>query len=393
MTNKKLSFYACIPVLGAIGLSLFFVLQQARYLALENESSVSSLLTETSAPSGFSFAESVRNFHFPTDHLAHKDFRSEWWYFTGNLRDKNEREYGFDLTVFRFGLKPEQSADLSPFRSSQIFLAHFAIADVERKQYLSDEKFSRELVGVTGISEEPFKIQIENWSITQIDNQNEHWALVADNRDYSINLNLEAIRPVVLQGEHGLSRKSAKPGNASYYYSIPKLTVEGAIKIGNDDIAVTGSAWFDREWSTSALEVGQVGWDWFGLHIANDMELMFYQIRQANGKPSLESHGVLILDNGAREIKLGHQVKLTPLRYWTSEKTRARYPIKWRLSVAEESLDIIISAKFNAQQWDGTFVYWEGAVTTNGVFRGREINGQGFLEMTGYDVRPKYNRQ
>ncbi len=350
-------------------------------------SSVSSLLTATNNPAGFTRADSPKDFSFPKDHFPHERFRSEWWYFTGNLRGADNKDYGFDLTIFRFGLHPNPSSGPSPFRRSQIFLAHFALADIGAEQYLSDEKFSREILGISGVTSDPLSIAVENWSITQTDPEKEHWAIKADNGKFGMALSLRAIRPIVLQGEHGLSRKSSTPGNASYYYSIPKLSVDGSITIAQQDISVTGSAWFDREWSTSVLESGQVGWDWFGLHIADDMELMFYQIRRANGKPASESHGVLILDGGARQIPLGKEVKLTPLAFWTSKTSLARYPIKWRLTAVEQSLDLIITARFEDQQWDGTFIYWEGAVTTSGVYQGKRINGSGFLEMTGYDVR------
>ena len=37
----------------------------------------------------------------------------------------------------------------------------------------------------------------------------------------------------------------------------------------------------DREWSTSALGAGQVGWDWFALQLSDGSELMYYQLRLA----------------------------------------------------------------------------------------------------------------
>jgi predicted secreted hydrolase len=36
---------------------------------------------------GFAQATAVRDFVFPADHAAHPDFRTEWWYFTGNVFD------------------------------------------------------------------------------------------------------------------------------------------------------------------------------------------------------------------------------------------------------------------------------------------------------------------
>jgi len=392
MIQQPLRVSLCLVVLATILLSLFYVSRNALLSLANRNSSVSALLGEVNSQQDFSFAVEHRDFKFPKDHSPHDDFRSEWWYFTGNLRGADEQEYGFDLTIFRFAIAPKAKTPelidkASPFRSSQIYLAHFAIADVTGAKYLSAEKFSRALPGLTGASNPPLRLQVDNWSIEQSDPENEHWVLKASTTNFGMDLRLKAKRPVVLQGERGLSKKSTEPGNASYYYSIPKLHAEGEISIGQKAIPVTGDAWFDREWSTSALEQGQIGWDWFGLHIADDVELMYYQIRQANGKTAKESHGVLILENGQRRIDLGQNVKLVPLEYWTSSNTNARYPVKWRISIPSEELNIVVTAKFNDQQWAGSFVYWEGAVDTVGHYQQREILGQGFLEMTGYDRR------
>src|SRR4030095_8207035 len=45
-------------------------------------------------------------FEFPRDHFAHQDFKTEWWYFTGNVRDESGRRFGYQLTFFRQGIRP-----------------------------------------------------------------------------------------------------------------------------------------------------------------------------------------------------------------------------------------------------------------------------------------------
>ena len=128
-----------------------------------------------------------------------------------------------------------------------------------------------------------------------------------------------------------------------------------------------------------------IGWDWFGLHLNHDTELMYYQIRHANGKRDEQSHGSLFLDSGQTQIPLGKEVKLEPLAYWRSPETNARYPIAWRLSADEHLLDLEIKAKFDAQEWHESFIYWEGAVTVKGYLNSLPIDGEGFVELTGYD--------
>lgn len=368
-----------------ISICVSYVASSALNFVSTKQSSVSGLLTETRPPKGFSYAIEPHDFRFPRDHAAHPKFRSEWWYFTGNLVGKNGRDYAFDITFFRFALQAEEFTSQSPFRTSQIYLAHFAVADIENQTYLHAEKLARAFPEVAGATIDPIRVQVGNWSITQTNSSDEHWLLEAATKQFGMQLKLEAMRPIVLQGQNGLSRKSHEPGNASYYYSIPKLSVNGALSLDGETIDVSGDAWFDREWSTSALANGQVGWDWFGLQIADDIELMYYQIRRKDGRKNQENHGVLILDNGATNVILGSEIILTPLDYWTSPETSARYPISWRLQAPEHALDITVTAKFNDQQSTDTFTYWEGAVTTQGSFGQRTIQGHGFLEMTGYD--------
>ena len=99
----------------------------------------------------------------------------------------------------------------------------------------------------------------------------------------SIELELETAKPVVLNGDQGLSQKGRETGNASYYYSYTRMPTRGTVTVGFKTFEVQGSSWLDREWSTSALEEGQVGWDWFALQLSDGRDLMVYRLRQADG--------------------------------------------------------------------------------------------------------------
>ncbi len=53
--------------------------------------------------SGFARVTGPRAFAFPVDHGAHPDYQTEWWYYTGNLRSADGRQWGYQLTFFRRG--------------------------------------------------------------------------------------------------------------------------------------------------------------------------------------------------------------------------------------------------------------------------------------------------
>ena len=110
------------------------------------------------------------DFQFPRDHAAHPDYKTEWWYYTGNLKSYDGRGYGYQLTFFRNSLAPDMSNRSSEFASNQVYMAHFAVTDVSRKQYKSFERYSRgSLIGLAGAKAEHsnYAVWREDWAATQ----------------------------------------------------------------------------------------------------------------------------------------------------------------------------------------------------------------------------------
>ena len=84
--------------------------------------------------------------------------------------------------------------------------------------------------------------------------------------------------------------------------------------VGGETVAVAGLAWLDREWGTSSLEPGIVGWDWFALHLSDGGNLMFYRLRTAGGAASSFSGGTLVSVDGARTRLAASDVEVAPRR-------------------------------------------------------------------------------
>ena len=70
------------------------------------------------ADSGFARVTAPRAFQFPRDHGPHPEYKTEWWYYTGNLEAENGEHFGFQLTFFRQGLAPE--APGAPSKEPQV---------------------------------------------------------------------------------------------------------------------------------------------------------------------------------------------------------------------------------------------------------------------------------
>jgi predicted secreted hydrolase len=331
---------------------------------------------------GFARAFEPREFEFPQDHSAHPDFATEWWYLTGNLHSENGRRFGYQLTLFRVGLQPGEAAYDSDWRSNQVYMGHLAISDIAGEQHYSAERFARAAAGLAGARADPFEVWLGPWSL-QSESGLFPLQLEAHDTDMGLSLELQAgNKPMLLQGERGLSRKSATPGNASYYYSFTRLPTTGELRVGDLVYRVQGDSWMDREWSSSALDANQVGWDWFALQLDDGRELMFYQLRTRQGGVHAFSRGTLVDADGSVHRLLPEQVRLTPERYWQADDG-TRYPVDWRLRVADYGLDLEVQAALDDQLMDHTVHYWEGAVDVSGSHR-----GLGYLELSGYAGTP-----
>jgi predicted secreted hydrolase len=337
---------------------------------------------EASDLEGFERAFAVRDFEFPADHAPHPGFRSEWWYFTGNAFGEGGRRFGYHVTFFRTATRPDpEPSGGSDWRTNQLWMAHFAVVDVASGQSHAAERFARGALGLAGAVAEPFRAHVDAWSVRSAEpSAFGPLRLEAADGGFAVDLTLEPQKPVVLQGDRGLSQKGPEPGNASQYYSLTRLGVSGTIRFDGEDVPIaSGTGWFDREWSTSALGAGQVGWDWFALHLEDGRDLMWYQLRREDGSTDSLSSGTLVAKDGSAQRLAANDVVLEPIGTWTSPRSGAAYPAGFRLRIPGQGLDLRVDAAVSDQELDLTFRYWEGAVDVSGSHP-----GHGFLEMTGY---------
>lgn len=331
------------------------------------------------ADSGFARVTAPRAFQFPRDHGPHPEYKTEWWYYTGNLEAENGEHFGFQLTFFRQGLAPE--APGAPGRASdwgtrQAYMAHFALTRASDDRFVSAERFSRGAAGLAGAQADPYRVWLEDWAAEA---DGDAVRLRAVNSDDRLELRVRPVKPVVLQGDQGLSQKSDEPGNASSYYSLTRLEADGALTIDGQTYRVSGTAWLDREFGTSALGPDSVGWDWFAFQLADNREIMFYQLRRKDGTTEPHSGGSLVAADGSTTRLTRDDVRVETLATWTSPRTGAVYPARWRFRIPSQGIDLEVTPYAPDQELDVSYAYWEGAVQIDGT-----AEGNGYVEMTGY---------
>ena len=351
-----------------------------------------SAFTAVAADDGFLQVTGPCRLSFPADHGPHTDYRTEWWYYTGNLTDGDNRRFGFQLTFFRSGLQPpgnrRQWPDpASAWRTDQIYLAHAAISDIGGGRHLHAERMARPVLSLAGADQVDgmVTIHVHGWQAVIAP---EAHRLRADADAFALTFDLTSDKPVVLHGDSGYSRKGQSPERASCYYSFSRLQATGTLTIDGTRHAVQGSAWMDHEFSTAPLQPGITGWDWFSLQLGDRTEIMIFLLRQPDGTLNPASSGTYVLPSGqTRHLSRG-DVRIEPLSYWTSPHSDARYPVEWQVAVVPLELKLTVTANLDDQEMhtpnSTNVVYWEGSVQAKGTRNGKAIDGVGYVELTGY---------
>lgn len=344
------------------------------------------LIAPSTDLAGYARAIDAYAWDFPRDFGAHNAFQTEWWYYTGNLATDDGRRFGYQFTIFRRAIAPENSESDSEFRTNQIYMAHFTVSDIAGQRFYHEQRFSRGAAGLAfalpddGQPDAAYQVVLDNWRIEAGDAPNVT-TITAQADGFAIDLTLADVKGVALQGQDGLSPKSDEPGNASYYYSQPRQLTTGTLALGGEAFVVSGASWKDHEFSTSALGPEALGWDWFGLQFDDGRELMVGQIRQVDGGKEPAFGGLLIEADGSTRYLNADDFTITPTGTWQSPHTGATYPAGWGITLngADGFTFAVTPLQADQELYDSEPAYWEGAVALSGG-----VTGYGYAELTGY---------
>ncbi len=322
---------------------------------------------------------------FPGDHLPHPEFKTEWWYFTGNVSDEAGRRFGYQLTFFRQGLRPPgaRPAGQSRFIVDDLKFAHFTVTEVTDKRFHFQQRLSRGAFGEAGFASPAALAWIEDWQLSQLPGGG--FTLSAKTPEAAITFALAEGKPWTIHGIDGISQKADGPGHASHYYSGTRMPTSGQLTVGGRSFAVRGDTWFDHEWATNQLAPEQVGWDWYSLQFADGTELMLYALRRRDGTLDPNSSATFIAADGTTRHLRREEFTLRPLSWWKSKATGGQYPIAWELSIPALELSCRVTTPVENQELVLLpIAYWEGLIDVRGTRARRELNGHGYLELTGY---------
>ncbi len=356
------------------------------------------------AAADWSLAVPGGSYRFPADHAWHPDYKTEWWYFTGNLQTADGKTYGYELTFFRQGtLPPDRLAALFPagqprsrFVQGDFKFAHFAVSDLAGHHFYFTERTTRGAFGEAGFGPAPTGdpaaprgplAWLEDWQL--VPQEDGTWHLTARSASptpMAVDFLVRPAKPPVVHGEDGVSQKAAGLGNASHYYSFTRLETTGTLTLGDNAAAsVHGDSWFDHEWASNQLAADQVGWDWFCFQFDDGTEMMLYAMRRRDGSVDPVSAGTFVDAAGQSTHLERTDFQLEPARTWKSRQTEATYPIAWKVSVPRLELAFSLEPALDDQELVlPPISYWEGATRVAGQRAGKAIAGKGYMELTGY---------
>ncbi|HLY12798.1 MAG TPA: lipocalin family protein [Candidatus Limnocylindrales bacterium] len=354
-----------------------------------------SLRPEPVATPGPSQAADPVPIQLPLDDGAH-DRLTEWWYYTGHLRDlASGAEYGFEYVIFR--------AERGGFPVT--WASHLAITDQAQGlfQYAQRSVVGPEVDQVPGPGRgfaldlgpdptDPSTAGRPPWTMAGVGG-NDHLAAQLSPAEATtagvpaglgLDLTLTSAKPAVLEGGSGWI--DFGPAGGSYYYSRTDLLVTGTIDVDGHALQVDGTAWFDHQWG-DFIAVGGGGWDWFAVNLADGTDLTISLVRAADGTDALV-YGTLVDASGRASHLDRSAFSVQATAHWTSPLTGVTYPAGWTVSIPGQALQISLRPTVAGQELDTRattgVIYWEGSQVVQAVHAGQAIGGQGYVELTGY---------
>jgi len=332
---------------------------------------------------------------FPRDHWSHPGYKTEWWYFTGQLVAESDstRRFGYQFTFFRVGVTPTPLALASTWAMTDLIMGHLAISDpVSGKHWFAEVVWrANGVLGGFGMSPDPRVAWSRGpagtsgtWELEWRDGGFAFRA--ADTRQgISLELATQSGKPLVFQGPNGFSAKAVGNRSASLYYSQTRLATTGTVEVDGERFRVVGESWMDKEFGSNQLGQEQIGWDWFSLRLDDGRDLMVYQLRNSAGEVDY-ARATVVGPNGRPEYLEASGFELSVTDRWTSPATKTRYPSRWRLRVPGSGLELTVVPEMEAQENVSRLIpnlfYWEGSVRVLGP--AGQLLGRGYVELTGY---------
>ena len=316
--------------------------------------------------------EKFKPLKFPRDEQKH-DHIIEWWYFNGHLKTKNGRTFSYMNTLF--AAKPNKVAiplaKRLPLKTW--YFAHYLLTDHQKQKVWS------KIVPVSFVDKKSFTlpllwVQYDN-SCLLVETKLFNYQIVND----LVDLNLSAKKKPLLVNNKGFIDLGDK---ATYYYSLSRLKTKGLIKAGKKWLEVSGLSWMDHQWAQTPLTKNDK-WTWFSLQLNNGIDIICF----VYGDKNKIFHATMLDKNNRQKITNNLFLKIGRIKY-ASPDTGAIYQLDYEIYLPDWDLKLNVKPLNRKQEMVfGPLNYWEGPIKVEGMYFGKKISGQGFLEITGCPMK------
>ena len=361
----------------------------------------------------------------PLDAGPHdKDAAIEWWYFNALMKTESGKNYAVVGSFFRLGLAATNKghyliysladldtkkvittgsildkANVTLLKAYLAASALFARADdpavmpllaaLQKNQLPAPHKIATETARVT---EKPrFSIAMDGNAFAQKSDDGRMWQASLTDPTFALTLDFDQPadgRAPMLVG--GAGKTGLDTPDDMYYLSLTHTSISGLLTIKNADGTartenVSGAGWVDRQWGRSWI-VRDNGWDWFGVHLSDDSDLIVYRIKDNKTGKVLRAEATLQKADGSQSVDTA--VTFASTGTWKDPTSSITFPEHFAVNLNTLGYKLIFTPAFDAQAIPTIGIgaaFWEGVVDVTGTTKdGATLSGRGYRELVGY---------
>ena len=327
---------------------------------------------------------------FPQDHNSHETV-IEWWYFNGSLRDAAGNAYSFMDCLFKADIDKVAIPYLKHIsrkkpgsKSRYVYFAHSIVSDIGK------QKNHKEVQNISLVSNDSFNQK--RLFIDYIDPvivhgfvNNEIAEVAPDTfhiKTNNLDLVLKSKKSPLLEGGEGYITVC---GRDSYYYSLTDMEASGTLSIEGKKIEVKGAAWMDHQWADVSYR--QDKWTWFSMQLDDGTDMMCCEYDDGKSKDFL----IDIIEKNGAQHHLNKLILRPADEKWKSPLTKAEYPLAWDIEIPDYDAKLHIKSLMTDQEMIFMAInYWEGPIKISGTIGGKNVKGNGFMELVGYPTDYNY---
>ncbi|MEF2509286.1 lipocalin-like domain-containing protein [Vibrio mimicus] len=309
----------------------------------------------------------------PADFTSRPEFEQEWWKLYAWLEDEQGNKFSVQWNFLRLA---QDERNTVGWQTPQLYFSSIVING--KKAALRDQKIARGGIGQAGISDQPFRMWIDNWAWRALGMGPLPGNLHLSADHFALNLQLRALGPYVLSGDQGYQVRQDVLSLASYQFQQPYIAVHGALVLAPDQPAlrVSGRAWLSKEWGSELVANEQTGTDRFVIPLDDDRWLTVSRFRHS-GAPDY-FYGMLLNRNGTNIALSNDDIQLEALSTSLLSNGK-RVPLRWRLAIPKYQINVSVEP-LDRDAWQAFLIpYWEGRIKILGSH-----NQTGFMQLSGY---------